>query len=78
MERDEVAHLAADGWDADLESTLATAVAVAHADHDGATSAHNPPDPVSCAEVVDVKVEGLRSHRASVLSAVAVTGGLDT
>ena len=72
VERDEVAHLAADGRDADLESALATAVTVANAYHDGAAAATDTPDAVDRAQVVDVEVEGLRLHRASVVRALVV------
>ena len=72
MERDEVAHLAADRRDADLESALATAVAVANADHDGAASTPGAPDTVHRAQVVDVEVERLGLHRASVVRAEEV------
>jgi len=72
MERDEVAHLATDGRDADLESALATAVAVANADHDGPASATDTPDAVDRAQVVDVEVECLRLHRASVVRTLEV------
>ena len=74
VQGDEVAHLAADGRDADLEPALRAAVAVPHADHDGAAAAVNAPDPVAGTEVVDVQVEGPRVHRErSVVGAVAVT-----
>ena len=67
VQRDEVAHLATDGRHADLEPALATAVTMANADHDGAASAIDTPDSVDRAQVVDVEVEGLRLHPASVV-----------
>ena len=75
MERDEVTHLAADGWNADLEPSLTTAVSVSHADHDSPSTPVDAVDPVRGAEVVDVKIKGLELHRASVVveREVAVT-----
>ena len=75
MERDEVTHLAADGWNADLKPSLATAVSVSHADHDSPSTPVDAVDPVRGAEVVDVKIKGLELHRASVVveREVAVT-----
>ncbi len=72
MKRDEVAHLAADGRDADLEPALATAVAVTNADHDGSAAATDTPDAVDRAQVIDMEVECLRLHRASVVRTVEV------
>ena len=72
MERDEVAHLAADRRDADLESALATPVAVSNADHDSAASTPDTPDAVNRAQVVDVEIERLGLHRASVVRAEEV------
>lgn len=74
MERDEVAHLTADGWDADLEPALAAPVAMPGADHDRAASPGDAADAVGRAQVVDVKVEGSRVHRPlSVMGRVAVS-----
>ena len=72
MERDEVAHLAADRGDADLESALATPVAVSNADHDSAASTPDTPDTMHRAQVVDVEIERLGLHRASVVRAEEV------
>ena len=74
MEGDEVAHLAADGGNTDLEPALATTVAMTDADHDGAAAAVDAADPVRRAEVADVAVEGLRLHRASVEIALDAHG----
>lgn len=74
MEGDEVAHLAADGRDADLESALCAAVAVPNANDDGAASTPDTSDAMLRAQVIDVEVEGLGLHRASVVRAVEVTG----
>jgi len=74
VEGDEVAHLAADGRDADLEPTLAPAVAMANADHDRPTSAVDPPDTMGRAQVIDVEVECPRLHFSSVVTVVEVAG----
>ena len=62
VEGDEVADLAANGWNADLEPSLTSAVAMPHGDHDRASAPVDPSDPVSGAEIVDVPVEGPRLH----------------
>ena len=67
VQRHEVAHLAANGRNADLEPSLARAVAMANADDDGPATTADPTDAVRRAEVVDVMVERQRPHRASVL-----------
>lgn len=67
VERDEVAHLAAHGRDPDLEPSLATAVTVSHGDHDGTSAPIDAVDRVRSAEIVDVTVEGLGLHQASVV-----------
>ena len=59
---DEVAHLAANGRDADLEPPLTAAVAMPHGDHDRATTPVDPSDPVRGAEIVDVPIEGSWLH----------------
>jgi hypothetical protein len=75
VQGDEVAHLAPDGRDADLEPPLGAPVTVPDADHDRATPPVDAPDPVPGAEVVHVEVEGSRLHRErSVVGRVAVTG----
>lgn len=63
VQGDEVAHLAPNGWHADLEPALRAAVPVPHADHDGAATTGDAPDPVPGAEIVDVEIEGPRLHR---------------
>ena len=73
VEGDEVTHLAANGRDADLESPLRAAVAVSNANDDGAASTPGTSDAVLRAQVVDVEIEGLRLHRASVMRAAEVT-----
>ncbi len=69
---DEVAHLAANRWDADLEPSLATAVAMPHADHDRTPPPVDPRDPVGDAEVVDMAIEGPRLHPPSVETTLEV------
>jgi len=76
VQRDEVAHLAANGRDPDLETTsLATTVTMPDGDHDGPPPPVDPADPVRGAEVVDMAVQGPGLHRASVVAGreVAVT-----
>ena len=73
VQRDEVAHLPTNGRDTNLESSLAAAVPVADADHDGAPSPRDTADAVRGAEVVDVAVEGEVLHRASVTGALGVS-----
>lgn len=72
MEGDEVAHLAANRWDADLEPALSTAVAVADADHDRTSSAVDTRDPVGGAEIIDVTIECPRLHHPSVEATLEV------
>ena len=73
MQRDEVAHLAANGRHADLEPPLAACRRGADADHDGTARPGDTADAVARAEIVDVEVERPGLHRASVVRAVAVT-----
>ena len=70
---DEVADLPSDGWDPDLEASLAAPVAMPHGDHDGPSSPVDAGDAVLDAEVVDVTVERFGPHRASVVGAMEVT-----
>lgn len=67
VECDEVAHLPADGRDPDLEPAFAAAVAMPHGDHDGPSAPVDPADSVRSAEIVDVTVESLGLHQASVV-----------
>ena len=73
VQRDEVAHLPTDGGDSDLEASLAAAVTMPNGDHDGASASVDPADSVRGTEVVDVAVEGLGLHRASVVGPREVT-----
>ncbi len=73
VQGDEVADLAADRRDADLEPSLATTVAVPHPDHNRTPPPVDPRDPVGGAEVVDVAVEGPRLHAPSVEITLEVT-----
>ncbi len=67
VQRDEVAHLATNRRDPDLEASLATAVAMPNGGHDGPSTPVDAVDRVCRAEVVDVVVEGLGLHRPSVV-----------
>ena len=78
VERHEVAHLAADGRYPDLEPALGPAVAMAHLDHDRATTADDPPDPVARAQVVDVEVESSRVHPATERNRLGALGAAST
>jgi len=69
VQRDEIAHLAPDGRDTDLEPSLAAAVTVPYGDHDSPTAPADAVDPVATTEIVDVTVERAKLHRASVVSA---------
>ncbi len=75
VQRDEVAHLPSHRRDPDLEASLAAAVTMPDGDHDSSSPPVDSPDPVRRAQVVDVAVEGLGLHRASVVAGreVAVT-----
>jgi hypothetical protein len=74
VEGDEVAHLAADGRYTDLESAFRAAVAMPNANDDRPASTPDPSDVVLRAQVIDVEVEGLGLHRASVVRVAEVTG----
>lgn len=65
VQRHEVAHLPADGRDANLEASLARTVTVPDGDHNRPPTTVDARDLVRKTEVVDVTVEGGRLHGSS-------------
>jgi len=72
VQSDEVADLPSDGWDPDLEASLAAPVAMPHDDHDRPSAPVDAVDAVPGAEVVDVTVERFWAHRARLVAALEV------